>query len=809
MAERVIQKSLAGRQDILFGHGQVNQTRAGGLYPINKVSMVWACETCAELLTLDTTQFTQATVNYQGAITHWGWTGSHWYCQETDMTLVGSFEVGFTYTAANQVGCTTSDIYSWGGNLPHVVAPGTDPSTIGSGYVLRTDVVLRNELASGGGAELVFHKSPIANAVAQSLADILNLQSITPEMFGADGTANGDTAALQAALAFARLTPCKIELSRMYDVNQPLVCYYVQTHNTAISIVGKHRGAGLRVVADIPYALDLHGYRINVENVRMLWAAIMPSTTTALRVCGEKAIVSGVTGRGQFGKLVLAVAALRSVFSNIMLNGGDVNHGVAVQLMSCVNCCVTDCTVTDCYSPVVFGGLPYSPETAESLKPPSFSQTITWSNEGLSLLGLKSVATKIGIVLSGLEISAAYCVVDLTVEKPLFVGGIFVKVSHCWFQPNSSFSLFDAIGYTASMGHLSIDNCTLAGTASASVNYNVVADYLQFTNNVVYKAQANIAGGGDRFLSGNIEGADGVLNKSAPSTGNVDIMVGNKKSIMSLGLILGKDTPDGDGKLQIRANSGERLLNGLTASGTVISTCPGGVAATPTAPASDSILYLGKINYSGRSISAMGTINASGADYAEYMRKADGCGAIAKGQIVGVTASAEITDKFDDAVAFAIKSTDPSIVGGDTWGKDVAYPELSVSEPQKQPAPMRKYGQSDADFNAEAVAIEEGYKSELAAYNSRIADYEQALAEYTATIESIRERYDRIAFSGQVPCNAVGGKPGDYVVPARNADGSISCKLVASPSFDEYRIAVGQVWKVMDDGRAWVSVKIA
>lgn len=155
MAERVIQKSLAGRQDILFGHGQVSQTRAGGLYPINKVSMVWACETHAELLTLDTTQFTQATVSYKGAITHWGWTGSHWYCQETDMTLVGSFEAGFTYTAANQVGCTTSGIYSWGGNLPHVVTLGTDPSTIGSGYVPRTDVVLRDELASDTGYALV------------------------------------------------------------------------------------------------------------------------------------------------------------------------------------------------------------------------------------------------------------------------------------------------------------------------------------------------------------------------------------------------------------------------------------------------------------------------------------------------------------------------------------------------------------------------------------------------------------------------------------------------------------------------------
>lgn len=140
-ANRVISKSLAGRQDILFGHGQVTQTRAGGSYPINKVSMVWACATHAELLTLDTTQFTQATVNYQGAITHWGWTGSHWYCQETDLTLIGSFTDGFTTYAANQVGCTDTDIYSWSKALPKTVAAGTDP--VSAGFSLQSAMALR------------------------------------------------------------------------------------------------------------------------------------------------------------------------------------------------------------------------------------------------------------------------------------------------------------------------------------------------------------------------------------------------------------------------------------------------------------------------------------------------------------------------------------------------------------------------------------------------------------------------------------------------------------------------------------------
>lgn len=45
--------------------------------------------------------------------------------------------------------------YSWGGTLPHTVAPGADPTAVGSGYVPRTDVTLRSQLASGAGGALI------------------------------------------------------------------------------------------------------------------------------------------------------------------------------------------------------------------------------------------------------------------------------------------------------------------------------------------------------------------------------------------------------------------------------------------------------------------------------------------------------------------------------------------------------------------------------------------------------------------------------------------------------------------------------
>jgi len=51
--------------------------------------------------------------------------------------------------------------YSWGGNLPHDVDAGTDPTAVGSGYVTRADVVLRNELASPVGFKLIGEVSDV------------------------------------------------------------------------------------------------------------------------------------------------------------------------------------------------------------------------------------------------------------------------------------------------------------------------------------------------------------------------------------------------------------------------------------------------------------------------------------------------------------------------------------------------------------------------------------------------------------------------------------------------------------------------
>ena len=181
-------------------------------------------------------------------------------------------------------------------------------------------------------------------------------------------------------------------------------------------------------------------------------------------------------------------------------------------------------------------------------------------------------------------------------------------------------------------------------------------------------------------------------------------------------------------------------------------------------------MAVGKHTGNSRSINAGGTINASGADYAEYMVKSSGCGDIAKGDVVGVDSDGKLTKTFSAAKSFVIKSTDPSYVGGDTWWTE------------KEPEP--KYTDDTKSTKTD-----------------NFKDWETSM-------ETARSAVDRIAFSGQVPVNITGSfNVGDYVYPQVNSTG-IKAVAKSSPTFEEYQLCVGKIWATMDDGRPLVAVKI-
>jgi hypothetical protein len=213
------------------------------------------------------------------------------------------------------------------------------------------------------------------------------------------------------------------------------------------------------------------------------------------------------------------------------------------------------------------------------------------------------------------------------------------------------------------------------------------------------------------------------------------------------------------------------------------------------ANAANASMKTGKDATTSRSINAAGTINASGADYAEYMTKAEDVGAIAKGAIVGVDVDGRLTDQWAAAVSFLIKSTDPSYVGGDVWGSDDAlgmvkpiepvfeYPNYTgaadpgdapaepraPAQPELTPMPteptkpgpgasemdwvnylpaLEEYQQLSQTVAAHNQEVQDAYNVQFAAYQLQLDQYQVDKASYDAALASYNS--DREAYLEQV-----------------------------------------------------------
>jgi hypothetical protein len=203
-------------------------------------------------------------------------------------------------------------------------------------------------------------------------------------------------------------------------------------------------------------------------------------------------------------------------------------------------------------------------------------------------------------------------------------------------------------------------------------------------------------------------------------------------------------------------------------------------------------IYVGRDGTTSRSINAGGTVNASGADYAEYMTKS-GNFTVAKGDVVGIDAQGKLTNVFSDAISFVVKSTDPSYVGGDTWGTEEAIGLKEPSQPYQDQAIQKSKIETDEEF-AIRKTIQAAYIAEKAVFD--------------AALESARALVDRVAFAGQVPVNVLGATAGQYIVPVDD-NGSIKGQAVSNPTFEQYQSAVGKVIAIEADGRARIIVKVA
>lgn len=225
------------------------------------------------------------------------------------------------------------------------------------------------------------------------------------------------------------------------------------------------------------------------------------------------------------------------------------------------------------------------------------------------------------------------------------------------------------------------------------------------------------------------------------------------------------------------------------------------MGGTPNAAAA--ALNVHYVSGGGRSINAAGTINASGADYAEYENN-NGI-KFEKGSIVGFKEDGTLTDNYNEAIRFGIKSTNPCIVGGDIWGSEEII-GLRPQEPTRIDDIIEKVQIKDSD-EFEDVVIKFGETD--AEWEQRENEYKKKLFEFETKLEAERQKVDRIAYSGKVPVNVYGAKAGQYIV-AINKDGKIDGLLVNKNdvTFNQYKDVVGIVNKVLEDGRCEVAVII-
>lgn len=177
------------------------------------------------------------------------------------------------------------------------------------------------------------------------------------------------------------------------------------------------------------------------------------------------------------------------------------------------------------------------------------------------------------------------------------------------------------------------------------------------------------------LVNGGSSGGDAMVNFSL--SGETSWQVGAKNSDNSLRISnnasVGLGTSD---RLTIDASGNAIHSSTATAAGTQIFNAIDGNARGifvfagsdgTTFNAANCCLGVRSTTGTGRSINASGTINASGADYAEYEYKRSDCGEFEKGAIVGFDQNGLLTDKWSCAFTFGVKSTSPAYVGGDNW----------------------------------------------------------------------------------------------------------------------------------------------
>jgi hypothetical protein len=336
---------------------------------------------------------------------------------------------------------------------------------------------------------------------------------------------------------------------------------------------------------------------------------------------------------------------------------------------------------------------------------------------------------------------------------------------------------------------IGFDGSLLSDSASLSCKYGVVLGGGTYS-------QAAIAILGQQRLRIYGNGVSVAADISGDTSNNLNINAGG---------IIGISAPGAQGTTILVNKSGATVCQALyVATGTAYN-----AAATSMGVTANSV--------TSRSINAGGTVNASGTDYAEYeLISADTLSrgvTFAKGDVVGFDENGELTDKFSKAIQFGIKTTNPSYVGGDNWHVDLPaepaapVPPAEPKDPPKKTLARREEVQATIDREHEEAmaawqATVDAYQTASFAHDGAMEAYYKAKADWDALLEACRVKVDRVAYSGKVPVNYKGAKPGQYI----KAEEGDNDTIVAGLGIKGDDGVVGRVRCILPDGRAQVVV---
>ena len=382
---------------------------------------------------------------------------------------------------------------------------------------------------------------------------------------------------------------------------------------------------------------------------------------------------------------------------------------------------------------------------------------------------------------------------------------------HAWYTYGSSFgTVGNTIPFTQAMtldasGNLGVGTTSPSNRIQAKRDGTTDASNSQFIAENRTGASGQYALYGTRFDNGSGSGftpvAFGAVQTAAAGrtaafiiavsdTDNIDLTTDERVRIDSAGnLLVGQTSGSYNIIAKSRTNDvGEVILSVERQQTSVSALLCYGISQS-NYNAANSGNKMGRDGTTLRSLNAGGTVNASGADYAEYMVKS-GEFTVAKGDVVGIDAQGKLTNVFADAISFCVKSTDPSYVGGDIWGTEDAIGLVQPTQPTQRQATEDAETETDEEFTI------------------RQSQYESDKATFEAALEAARQTVDRIAFAGQVPVNVLGATAGQYIIPV-NDNGSTKGEAVSNPTFEQYQQAVGKVIAIEVDGRARIIVKVA